>query len=300
VSGGKKIWIPIVVALVLLCLASLSVVGVGLGYWMLRPQTLAEQGGMELILQTEASSRDAVLEAIRRRLDERPGMDEAQVLAEGDDGIRVQVPGVVSDPSLVQLLTLQAKLEFLEVSQAAYTFDLTQQAEDYRSERALTGEAVIDADVDAHLRAQLLGDLELRWSYARDEYTGERSRDQAYAVHPDARLDGSMIADARVEMNEYNTPYVALEFNARGKEAFCQLSGDLTGGYLAIVLDGEVLSAPKVQEPICGGKARIDLGGMASPNKTMEEAQDLVIALRTGALPAPVEVTSQRVIYPGE
>lgn len=299
-SNGKKTWIVVLAAVVLLCLASLAIVAVGLGYWMLRPHTLASEGGLEIVLRTDADSRDAVLEAIRLRLDERPGLSDVSILVDGDDGIRVQVPGVVDDPALIHLLTTRAKLEFLEVSDAAYTFDLTQKAEDYRIERAFAGETVTDADVDAYLQSQLLGDLELRWSHERDEFTGERQRDQVYAVHPVARLHGGMIADAHVEMDSFNMPYVALDFDGRGTQAFCELSGDLTGGFLAIVLDDEVLSAPKVAEPICGGRARIDLGGIVSPHEAQREAQDLVIALRAGALPAAVTVESQRVIYPGE
>lgn len=299
-SSGKKTWIVVLAAVVLLCLVSLSLVAVGLGYWMLRPRTLASMGGLELVLRTEAGSRDEVLEVVRQRLDERPGLSDVSITVEGDDGIRVQVPGVVDDPALVELLTTRAKLEFLEVSGAAYTFEFTQKAEDYRIERAFAGDTVTDVDVDAHLRSELLGDLEIRWSHTRDEFTGERLRDQVYAVHPVARLDASMIKDARVEMDSFNMPYVALDFDDRGKQAFCELSGDLTGGFLAIVLDDEVLSAPKVQEPICGGRARIDLGGLVSPHEAQSEAQDLVIALRAGALPAAVTVESQRVVYPGE
>ncbi len=299
-SQAKKIWIVALAAVVLLCLASLTLTAIGLGYWAFRPRTLASEGGLEVVLRTEADSRDAVLEAIRFRLDERPGLRDVAILVEGDDGIRVQIPGVVDDPALMRLLTLQAKLEFLEVSSAATTPDLTQKAEDFRVERAFAGETPTDADVDAYLLSELLGDLEIRWSHTRDEFTGERHRDQVYAVHPVARVHGGMIGDARVEMDQFNMPYVALEFGAQGKQAFCELSDELTGGFLAIVLDDEVLSAPKVAEPICGGRARIDLGGVVSPHEAQQEAQDLVIALRAGGLPAAVTVESQRVIYPGE
>jgi protein-export membrane protein SecD len=297
-AQSSKRWILGIVAIVLLCLVCIGGTGAGLGYLTLRPKTLASDGGVELVLRTEADARDAALEVVVRRIDEMEGARGATVVAQGDDKIVVQVPGTTDSQALTAVLSRGGSLQFLPVSSAAYTFDLTQQGERFRNEREAAGETVTDAQVDAFLASQLLGELSLHWSARIDDVTGLRVRDQAYALHPDARLTGEMIGDASVGYDQFNMPYVALEFDDLGAEAFCSLTGDLAGSDLAIVLDGEVLSAPRVIEPICGGRAQITLGSGGSADQLLREAQDLALTLRAGALPAPVTIESVSVVSP--
>ena len=104
-------------------------------------------------------------------------------------------------------------------------------------------------------------------------------------------LTGRYLARARVEFNQ-NTgePVVSLEFNAEGKEIFAQITRDHKGEVLAIILDGELISAPVIQDEIRDGNAQIT--GVFSP----EEAKALVRNLNYGALPVPIELATSQTI----
>jgi preprotein translocase subunit SecD len=106
-------------------------------------------------------------------------------------------------------------------------------------------------------------------------------------------LTGEYITDARVAIDSrYNEPYVSLSFDARGARLFEQITGENIKKRLAIVLDNNVYSAPVIQDKISGGKAQI------TGRFTMEEAKDLAIVLRAGALPAPVKILEERSVGP--
>lgn len=272
---------------------------VGLFWLGGRDATLADVGGTELIVRTVPAHRDEVIEIYRRRLEAMELQGPPNIFIEGADSIVVQVPGEVAGELLTRSLLLRAQLEFRAVSTSADTFDLTQRAEDWTSEQQFAGVAVTDADVDAWLATQVPEDVQVLWSYERDAITGERRRGEAHAVFLTARVDGSMVARTDVETDQFQMPCVALEFDEVGRQAFCELTDDYTGSLIAIVLDGEVMSAPKVLEPICGGEARITMGS-GSFDQVQQEALILAHALRAGALPAAVTLSSTRVITPGE
>lgn len=106
-------------------------------------------------------------------------------------------------------------------------------------------------------------------------------------------LTGEYLTDARVNFDtQFNDPYVSIEFNAKGARIFDQITGDNIHKRLAIVLDGKVYSAPVIQDRISGGRAQI------TGNFTVEEARDLAIVLRAGALPAPVKIVEERTVGP--
>ena len=106
-------------------------------------------------------------------------------------------------------------------------------------------------------------------------------------------LTGAYLTDARVQIDsQYNTPYVSLDFDKKGARIFERITGDNVNKRLAIVLDQNVASAPVIQEKIAGGQARI------TGNFSMEEARDLAIVLRAGALPAPVDILEERTVGP--
>ena len=101
------------------------------------------------------------------------------------------------------------------------------------------------------------------------------------------------MADARVSIDQrYNEPYVSLSFNSVGADRFAQITGDHTKERLAIILDGNVYSAPVIRERIAGGQAQI------TGRFTMDEAKDLAIILRAGALPAPVSILQNVTVGP--
>jgi len=108
-----------------------------------------------------------------------------------------------------------------------------------------------------------------------------------------AVLTGEYLTDARVQIDsQYNEPYVSISFDSRGARIFEQVTGANIKKRLAIVLDNIVNSAPVIQDKISGGRAQI------TGRFTMDEARDLAIVLRAGALPAPVKIIEERTVGP--
>ena len=122
---------------------------------------------------------------------------------------------------------------------------------------------------------------------------------RTYTVFSVAQVDGSMIDDARVSVDpQENRPFVSLTFNRRGGEVFARVTEENVKKRFAIVLDDRVNSAPQIQQRIGGGSARITLGGDSDYRIVMREANDLVIVLRAGALPAPLSEGKQDYVGP--
>ena len=105
-------------------------------------------------------------------------------------------------------------------------------------------------------------------------------------------LDGGVITDARVDYTELNQPKVSMEMNSDGGRAWAQITGANVGKQVAVVMDNVVYSNPVIQERISGG--RTEITGLDS----REEAQDIVNVLKSGALPAPVDIVEQRTVGP--
>ena len=106
-------------------------------------------------------------------------------------------------------------------------------------------------------------------------------------------MTGDVITDARVQIDQqYNEPYVSMEFNSTGARLFERATGENVGKRMAIVLDGVVQSAPVIRERIGGGRAQI------TGRFSMNEASDLAISLRSGSLPAPVKILERRTVGP--
>lgn len=107
-------------------------------------------------------------------------------------------------------------------------------------------------------------------------------------------LTGAALRSAEVTMDEYRQlPQVAVDFTEEGSAAFSALSGDVVGQPLAILFEGALVSAPRVQQRIEGGRAVITLG--AGPTQEVHrEARELATILTAGAFVAPVEVLEQR------
>lgn len=105
-------------------------------------------------------------------------------------------------------------------------------------------------------------------------------------------LTGKDLKDARAQVSQGNQAVVGLEFSDEGGKKFGELTARNIGKQIAIELDGEVLTAPVVQEAITGGRAQI------SGSRTVEEAEHLAILLRSGSLPVKIEVMENRTVGP--
>lgn len=144
------------------------------------------------------------------------------------------------------------------------------------------------------VRAALPSDILLMYT-ASPEARTEDGQEIYYllGVRSESEMTGEVIEDARVDFNQMtNAPEVTMVMNSEGARTWARLTGANVGKQVAIVLDGVVYSYPVVSERITGGRSQIS--GLGS----QEEAQDIVTILKSGALPAPVEIVEERTVGP--
>lgn len=207
------------------------------------------------------------LETIRNRIDQF-GVREPLIQRQGINEILVQLPGVKDPRRAVELIGKTALLEFKLVED-----------DEGALQRALAG--------------QIVEGEEILYERVTDRKTGQVTQQVPYLLKSRTLMTGEAISDALVSIEqEFNEPYVSLTFNAAGARLFEKITGENVKRRMAIVLDGNIYSAPVIQEKIGGGKAQI------TGRFSMEEAQDLAIVLKAGALPAPVEVIQNVTVGP--
>lgn len=203
------------------------------------------------------------IENIRNRLDQF-GLSEPNVAKQGEDAILVQLPGIKNqeeEQRALELISKGAHLQMMAVDEA-------------RAARV---------DVMSDLEAENFGDVIL--PYVNDPR-------QKILLKAIPILDGEMLTDARVAYDQNGQPVINFTLNAQGGRIFGDFSGKNVGNRMAVVLDGKVYSAPVIRERIGGGSGQIS-GGFS-----VEEASDIAIALRSGALPAPILLLEKRSVGP--
>ncbi len=208
---------------------------------------------------------DQALETIRNRIDQF-GVSEPDIRIQGERRILVQLPGIKDTQRAKELIGKTALLEFKLLDETH--------------------------DVDAALAGNVPAGSEILYETEKDPNTN-RTRKIPYLVKKRTSLTGAYLTDARVQIDsQYNDPYVSITFDRKGARLFERITEENVKKRLAIVLDDNVYSAPVIQEKIAGGEARI------TGSFTTEEARDLAIILRAGALPAPVEILEERTVGP--
>lgn len=206
---------------------------------------------------------DQALETIRNRIDQF-GVSEPDIRKQGEKRILIQLPGVKDTARAKELIGKTALLEFKLVDEIG--------------------------DVAKAEEGQIPPEDELLYQVRKDPETNREYR-TPFLLKRRTLLTGAHLVDARVMIDsQYNEPYVSIKFDRKGARTFEEITSANVNKRLAIVLDNRVYSAPVIQERIPNGEARIS-GGF-----TTEDAQDLAIVLRAGALPAPVEVLEERTV----
>jgi preprotein translocase subunit SecD len=123
---------------------------------------------------------------------------------------------------------------------------------------------------------------------------GARNYRQLFVLEEDAFLTGDMLENATAGRDpQFNQSQVQFELSRAGGRRFQQFSGQHVGDFLAIVLDGEVMSAPVIRDRI-GARGQIEMGA----GTPLEEARDLALVLRAGALPAKINIIEERTVGP--
>ncbi|THD72674.1 protein translocase subunit SecD [Thalassobius vesicularis] len=194
------------------------------------------------------------LEIIRRRIDE-VGTREPTIQRQGDSRILIQVPGIGSAKELKDIIGTTAQLTFQGVVTRTN-----------------------NADMPAGAGNELL--------------PAANEKDLYYVLEQAAVVTGEDLVDAQPSFDQNGRPAVSFRFDPTGARKFGDYTAANIGNPFAIVLDGEVISAPVIQAHIGGGS------GIITGNFTVEESTNLAVLLRAGALPAGLDFLEERTIGP--
>lgn len=224
---------------------------------------------------------DQSLEIIRNRIDQF-GVAEPVIIRQGDDEIVVQLPGVKDPERSMKLLGDTAQLEFKMVADAP-ALNLPQLINQAR-ESGQWNDGEDTGKLNRALQSTLPENTSIQFEKNIDATTKQEII-TPILLENKVLMTGDMVKDAQVRIGgTFNEPYVSIDLTGRGGKVFANLTEKNVGRRMAIVLDSVVRSAPVIRERILGGSAQI------SGSFTHEEASDLAIVLRVGALPAPVDI----------
>ena len=207
----------------------------------------------EMLATDERTVRQA-LEIIRRRIDE-VGTREPTIQRQGTDRILIQVPGIGSAAELKAIIGTTAQLTFQPVVSRTS-----------------------DKDARPGVGNELLPDVDDETLF--------------YILEKAPVVTGEELTDAQPAFDQNGAPSVSFRFNAAGGRKFGIYTADNIGSPFAIVLDGEVISAPTIQSHIPGGS------GIITGQFSVEETTNLAVLLRAGALPAGLDFLEERTIGP--
>ncbi|MGQ2929244.1 protein translocase subunit SecD [Sphingopyxis sp. OPL5] len=218
--------------------------------------TLTSAGRSQAVARAMESARDIV----DKRVNEL-GTREPTIIREGDDRIVVQVPGLQDPKALKDLLGQTARLEFRMVDP--------------------NGGVGPNGAANVPVGSELV-------PYAPGEGGGAPGE----VLRRQVMISGDQLISAKQDFNQQQMPAVSLRFDSAGSNTFARVTGQNVGKRFAMVLDGKVLSAPSINEPILGGSAQI------SGNFTVQSANQLAIALSSGSLPVKLDVVEERTVTP--
>ena len=234
-------------------------------------QAELDDGGRITLSLTDQAVRDwrtsAVkqsIEIVRRRIDET-GVREPTIQRQGDDRILVQLPGIDDPERVKRLLGKTAKMTFHLVDEKASLSE------------ALAGRVPPGSKLMP----------------SADEFLSD-GRPRMYLIRKRVMVSGDTLIDSQPSFDSRdNQPVITFRFDTSGGKRFADATRKNVGVRFAIVLDGKVISAPVIREPILGGVGQI------SGRFTVQETQDLSLLLRAGALPAPLTILEERTVGPG-
>ena len=211
--------------------------------------------------QKAEMTKDALarsIEIVRRRIDAL-GTKEPSIQSQGGKYIMVQLPGVDNPERIKQLIGQTAKMTFHLVN------------ENVSPDQMASGRAPNGTEFLPYM-----------------DMPG-----QIVPVYSRVEVSGESLKDSQADYDQHNMPVVTTVFDATGARKFARLTTEHVNERFAIVLDGRVLSAPTIREPIPGGRGQIS-GGFS-----LQGAKDLAVLLRSGALPAPLTVIEERTVGAG-
>ncbi|MGC8926938.1 MAG: protein translocase subunit SecD [Myxococcota bacterium] len=263
----------------------------------------------QYISNIKRTAIDQAMKTLTNRVDQF-GVAERSIAKKGDNAILVQLPGLTDPERAKALLGQTAQLEFKLVEDktdilSTYKDNLPEGiSSDHYTYEGKDGQIMTEYYLVSKDKDKLLNFIKGIDTKGYQIVLGKEQREletyyKTYVVQKKTPLTGEFITGADVFIDhEENRPYVGLSFDVQGAKIFEKLTAENVGRRMAIVLDNIVDSAPVIKEKISGGHARITLGSMKSYEELLNEANDLAIVLRSGALPAPVEILEERTVGP--
>lgn len=216
----------------------------------------------EEIERTKQNAIKQAVDTIRNRLNEF-GLAEPTVAKQGADKILVEVPGIKTQEDEQRIRELIARAAHLQLM-------------------AVDEDRIARVDTMSAQEAKSFGNVILK----------DVNSPEKYLLRAIPVIEGSMLTDAKVGFDENNQPQINFTLNGQGAKMFGEFTGKSVGKRMAVVLDNKVYSAPNINERIGGGRVQI------TGRFELSEAHDLAIALRSGALVAPVYVMEKRSVGP--
>lgn len=269
----------------------------------------------EYIDETKDYAIQQAIETIRQRVDAL-GVAEPSITRRGKSDIVVQLPGLKEDDvdRAKKLIGQTAQLEFRMVDDSgtnAFFNKFSGKLPEGFQLRIIDGgyRSVTHRDkqqLKKFFRGRVDDGHIIGYQYhpiyedkINEIVDEEKSYWKSYYVFKKVELTGDYIQEAQVAIDQrFNRPYVSLNFDSKGAELFGELSANNVGKRMSIMLDDQVQSAPVFNEAIPGGRAQINMGSLQSYNEVLRESENLVIVLRHGALPAPIEKQFETVVGP--
>jgi preprotein translocase subunit SecD len=228
----------------------------------------------------KTSAMSQALETIRNRIDQF-GVAEPLIQRQGRTQIVIQLPGIKDPKRAKALIKDTALLEFKMLDETS----------DVRLElpREILREQ--EAEIIAKFATKVPEGSNILFEHP-EVGEGQLAYSIPYLVKKAASLTGDVLQDAGVSYGDFTDPFVSVTFDSKGAKEFDRLTEANVGKRMAIVLDGTVYSAPVINERIPSGRAQI------TGSFSTEEANDLAIVLRAGALPAPMKTLQDLTVGP--
>ncbi|MCA2961704.1 MAG: protein translocase subunit SecD [Silvanigrellales bacterium] len=260
----------------------------------------------------EAQILTQAINTIRNRIDQF-GVAEPNIFQQGASRIVVQLPGSQDLERAKQLIGNTAQLDFRMVLGDVPQVELDGLLKEARTALSVPEDDTTPAAVrklSEWLREQkkipTTATVMLQRNFEKEGVTSKLVGTVPYLVEAQAKLTGDLLDSASAEQSAENfipQTVVAMNFGPQGGKLFGDLTTEASKkapNQIAIILDDNINSAPSVNGPILGGKATITMGRRSSPEVQAQEAQDLALVLRSGALPAAVKVVEERQVGPSE
>ncbi len=250
---------------------------------------------LDLTPQKKKEYVEGALEIIRSRID-KTGVSEPSIRLQGKDKIEISLPGVASPEQAKKVIKSTARVGYhlVEKDPAPFSADALKYFERYLVLGSDIARKNYLKEVEGKINLPSRYKLYVFWGKDRNSVSPKPSPAYFMVLEKQESLSGEHISpNTYVSLNPDNLQNViSFQLTPEGAKIFGELTTKNTGRRMAIVIDEKIRSAPNINEPILGGSAQI------SGDFTPQEAKDLALIIKEGALPVPMNIIQERSIGP--